>query len=298
MRKRAQIKEQPMTPRISFEYFPPKSLKASFQLWETVKELAPYAPEFVSVTYGAGGTTRQLTHEAVETIHKQYGLRVAAHLTCVEATKAETLEIADRYAQAGVTDIVALRGDAPEGAARFTAHADGFASSVELVQALAETGKFRLHVGAYPECHPDSVDAAQNITWLKAKIDAGASRAITQFFFEAETFLRFRDACAAAGITAPIVPGIMPIHNWAQARRFALGCGTNVPAWMDEGFEKAAQTNSAADFSTAICTEMCDQLLNEGVEQLHFYTLNRPTLTGQVCRALGIKPDHTLRNVA
>lgn len=286
------------TPRISFEFFPPQSLDASFRLWETVQVLAPLKPAFVSVTYGAGGTTRKLTHEAVTTIGKNYGLNVAAHLTCVDATRAETMEIAQSYADAGVTEIVALRGDAPKGQARFTPHPEGFADSVELIAALAETGRFTLRVGAYPEPHPEAANTAADVAWLKRKIDAGASSAITQFFFEAETFLRFRDACAAAGINAPIIPGILPIDNWEGTKRFAARCGTQVPAWLDEAFTTAKRDGREALLSTAICTELCDTLLREGVEDLHFYTLNRPQLTRDVCHALGVTPEVSLEKVA
>lgn len=286
------------TPRISFEFFPPQSLDASFRLWETVQVLAPLKPSFVSVTYGAGGTTRKLTHEAVTTIGRNYGLNVAAHLTCVDATRAETLEIAHSYADAGVTEIVALRGDAPKGQTRFTPHPDGFADSVELIEALAATGRFTLRVGAYPEPHPEAADTAADVAWLKRKIDAGASSAMTQFFFEAETFLRFRDACAAAGITAPIIPGILPIDNWEGTKRFAARCGTQVPLWLDEAFTTAKRDGREALLSTAICTELCDTLLREGVEDLHFYTLNRPQLTREVCHALGIAPEVSLEKVA
>ncbi|MDZ4134331.1 MAG: methylenetetrahydrofolate reductase, partial [Paracoccaceae bacterium] len=173
------------TPRISFEFFPPQTLDASFRLWETVQMLAPLKPAFASVTYGAGGTTRQLTHDAVTTIGRNYGLNVAAHLTCVDASRAETLEIAAAYAKAGVTEIVALRGDAPKGAARFAPHPEGFANSVELIEALAVTGNFTLRVGAYPEPHPEASDPLADVRWLKRKIEAGAQSAITQFFFEA-----------------------------------------------------------------------------------------------------------------
>jgi len=285
-------------PRISFEFFPPQTLDASFRLWETVQVLAPLKPSFVSVTYGAGGTTRKLTHEAVTTIGRNYGLNVAAHLTCVDATRAETLEIAQSYADAGVTEIVALRGDAPKGQARFTPHPDGFADSVELIAALADTGRFTLRVGAYPEPHPEAANTAADVAWLKRKIDAGASSAITQFFFEAETFLRFRDACAAAGITAPIIPGILPIENWDGTKRFAARCGTAVPQWLDEAFTTARRDGREALLSTAICTELCDTLLREGVEDLHFYTLNRPQLTRDVCHALGVAPEVSLEKVA
>jgi len=287
------------TPRISFEFFPPKSLEASFRLWETVRLLAPLRPDFVSVTYGAGGTTRKLTHEAVTTIGKEFGLNVAAHLTCVDATRAETLEIARSYAAAGVRELVALRGDPPKGQGRFTAHPDGFADSVELIEALAATGDFTIRVGAYPEPHPEAADATADVLWLKRKFQAGADSAITQFFFEAETFLRFRDACAKAGIdTARIIPGIIPIENWSGIRKFALATGTSVPAWMDEAFEKAARDGREDLLATALCTELCDRLMAEGVPALHFYTLNRPTLTRDVCHALGVSAQVALQNVA
>ena len=286
------------TPRISFEFFPPQTLDASFRLWETAQVLAPLKPSFVSVTYGAGGTTRKLTHEAVTTIGKNYGLNVAAHLTCVEATKAETLEIAKSYSDAGVTEIVALRGDAPKGAERFTPHPEGFASSVELIEALADTGKFKLRVGAYPEPHPDAADTLADVRWLKAKIDAGASSAITQFFFEADTFFRFRDACEKAGITAPIIPGILPIQSWEGTKRFAARCGTKVPAWVEEAFTAAKRDGREELLATALCTERCDTLIQGGVEDLHFYTLNRPGLTRDVCHALGVVPDAVLEKVA
>ncbi len=285
-------------PSVSFEFFPPKSLEASFRLWETVQVLAPLKPSFVSVTYGAGGTTRQLTHEAVTTIGKNYGLNVAAHLTCVDATRAETLEIAESYAAAGVTEIVALRGDAPKGQARFTPHPDGFASSIDLIEALAATGKFTLRVGAYPDPHPEAIGPQADIAFLKRKIEAGAHSAITQFFFEPETFLRFRDACAAAGITAPILPGILPIENWDGVRKFAANCGAAIPQWLDDAFATAKRDGREDLLATAICTELCDTLIGEGVDHLHFYTLNRPQLTRDVCFALGILPEVSLEKVA
>ncbi len=285
-------------PRISFEFFPPQTLDASFRLWETVQMLAPLAPNFVSVTYGAGGTTRKLTHEAVSAIGQNFGLNVAAHLTCVDASREETLAIAETYAAAGVTEIVALRGDAPKGADRFIAREDGFASSVELIAALADTGKFKIRVGAYPEAHPDSASFGQNVDWLKRKIDAGASSAITQFFFEAETFFRFRDTCEKAGITAPIIPGILPITSWSGAKRFAERCGTAVPAWLDEAFAHAVRDGREDLLAIALATELCDDLLQGGVEDLHFYTLNRPHLTRDICFALGIVPEVSLQNVA
>ncbi len=286
------------TPIVSFEFFPPQTLDASFRLWETVQTLAPLNPSFVSVTYGAGGTTRKLTHDAVTTIGRNYGVKVAAHLTCVDASREETLAIADAYAAAGVTEIVALRGDAPKGAERFTAQPDGFASSVDLVAALAATGKFTLRVGAYPEAHPDSTDVTAGVRWLKAKLDAGATSAITQFFFEADTFLRFRDLCAAEGITAPIIPGILPITSWDGAKRFAARCGTRVPPRLDEAFQMAARDGREELLALTHCTTMCTRLVEEGVDALHFYTLNRPHLTREVCRAMGVVPQMALANVA
>jgi methylenetetrahydrofolate reductase (NADPH) len=285
-------------PRISFEFFPPRNLEASFKLWETVQMLAPLRPGFVSVTYGAGGTTRELTHQAVKAIGENFGLNVAAHLTCVDATRAETLEIAESYAAAGVTELVALRGDAPKGADRFTAHKDGFASSVDLIAALAETGKFKLRVGAYPDKHPEAADAQADVLWLKRKLDAGASSAITQFFFEAETFLRFRDRCEKAGITAPVIPGILPIENWEGVRRFAQRCGTPVPQWLDDAFAAAKRDGREDLLSVALATELCDTLRSEGVEDFHFYTLNRPHLTRDICHALGVVQQVALEKVA
>ena len=286
------------TPRVSFEFFPPQTLDGSFRLWDTVQTLAPLKPDYVSVTYGAGGTTRRLTHDAVATIRRNYGLNVAAHLTCVDATRAETLEIAESYAAVGVTEIVALRGDAPDGAERFTPHPDGFASSVELVAALAATGKYTIRVGAYPETHPEAADARADITWLKRKIDAGATSAITQFFFEAETFLRFRDGCAAAGITAPIIPGILPITGWDGAKRFAARCGAHVPQRLDEAFHMAARDGREGLLALTHCTTLCTRLIAEGAEDLHFYTLNRPQLTREVCHALGLTSAAALEMVA
>ena len=284
-------------PTVSFEFFPPKSLQASFRLWDCVQTLAPLDPTFVSVTYGAGGTTRQLTHEAVEALNKTTPLSVAAHLTCVNATREETLEIADTYKAAGVNHIVALRGDPPKGSGAFKAHPEGFSGSIDLTRALADKG-FDVTVGAYPEPHPDATDLQECIDHLKAKIDAGATRAITQFFFEADTFLRFRDACADAGITAPILPGILPIENWNGVQKFAAQCGANIPQVLRDAFTNAVNTDSADLLATAQATELCDDLIGEGVDHLHFYTLNKPELTRDVCHALGIVPKQQLENVA
>jgi methylenetetrahydrofolate reductase (NADPH) len=286
------------TPSVSFEVFPPKSIDAAFKLWDTAQALAPLAPRFFSVTYGAGGTTRDLTHDAAAVLHRTSGLPVSAHLTCVGASVAETMDVAEKFHAAGVTEIVALRGDPEGGAEKFTPHADGFKNSVELIEALALLDKFTIRVGAYPDCHPDAVSQHANIQYLKRKFDAGADEALTQFFFEPESFLRFRDQCAAAGITKPIIPGILPITNWTSARKFAERCGTKIPAWMDEAYRAAERDGRTGLLSTSLCTELCSELVAEGVDSLHFYTLNRPELTRDVCRALGVTPQSQMSNVA
>ncbi len=285
-------------PKVSFEFFPPKSLEASFRLWDTVQTLAPLQPRFVSVTYGAGGTTRTLTREAVGTLHSATGLNVAAHLTCVNATRDETLAIADEFHDAGVREIVALRGDAPKDSDGFKPHPGGFNDSCELIAALKERDQFTIRVGAYPEIHPEAADAGADVAYLKRKFEAGADEAITQFFFDTDTFLRFRDRCAAAGIDKPIIPGIFPIENWAGARRFAQSCGTSVPEWLDNAFAKAERDGRSDLLAIAHATEMCSKLMDHGVENLHFYTLNRPDLTRDICHALGVTPKVALRDVA
>ena len=285
-------------PAVSFEVFPPKSVDASFRLWETAQALAPLSPRFFSVTYGAGGSTRDLTHDSAHVLRRSSGLPVAAHLTCVGASKSETMDVAANFAKIGVTDIVALRGDPENGADRFVPHKDGFENSCDLIEALADTGKFTIRVGAYPDTHPEATDQKANIEWLKRKFDAGADEAISQFFFEAETFLRFRDACVAAGIDKPITPGILPVTNWTSARKFADRCGATVPAWVDEAFTTALRDDRHDLLATALCTELCSDLTDEGVDALHFYTLNRPELTRNVCRALGVTPQAALSDVA
>ena len=286
------------TPNVSFEVFPPRTVDAAFKLWDTAQALAPLAPRFFSVTYGAGGSTRDLTHDAAHVLRRTSGLPVAAHLTCVGASRKETMEVAQNFAKAGVTDIVALRGDPEDGAATFTPHPEGFQDSCELIEALADTGKFNIRIGAYPDRHPEAADSQADIDWLKRKFDAGADEAITQFFFEADTFLRFRDACAKAGIDKPITPGILPVVNWTSARKFADRCGAHVPDWVDQAFETALRDDRHDLLATAICTELCSDLIDEGVENLHCYTLNRADLTRDVCRALGVTPQVTLSDVA
>jgi methylenetetrahydrofolate reductase (NADPH) len=239
-----------------------------------------------------------LTHEAVCTLQDQQNLRVAAHLTCVDATQAETRDIARKYAAAGVTDIVALRGDPPKGSAGFQATQDGFTSSVALIRDLSKTDDFNIMVGAYPEKHPDAASQDADIAYLKAKIDAGASTAITQFFFEADTFFRFRDKCVKAGITAPIIPGILPVENWAGVQKFSAACRASIPAVLNDAFTRATRDGDTQLLATAVAAELCDDLIQGGVDHLHFYTLNRPQLTRDVCTALGLTPQRRLQNVA
>ena len=274
-------------PKVSFEFFPPKTLQASFNLWESLRILTPLNPDFVSVTYAAGGSTRKLTQEMTETIQHKYQLDVAAHLTCVDASKDETLAIANAYIKAGVTQIVALRGDAPNGAG-FVPHAHGFSNAIELVTALAKAGVDKIYVGAYPEPHPEARYKDADVDWLKRKIDAGASAAITQFFFDSDIFLRFRDRCVKAGITAPIIPGILPIENWDNTKKFAARCGASIPASLDAEFAMAKRNKVEDILSVVVATDLCADLIAEGVDAFHFYTLNKPHLTRDVCLALGI----------
>ena len=275
----------PQTTSLSFEFFPPHNADASARLLRSVERLAPLGPKYVSVTYGAGGTTRERTVSAIKTIQDRARLCVAGHLTVVGASKAETLEVARGYAAMGVRRIVALRGDAPKGQDKFTAHPDGFKNAVELVTGLKDVGNFDISVAAYPEKHPDSSDMKTEIENLKRKIDAGASSAITQFFFENEDFLRYRDMAANAGITAPIIPGIIPVENFTKMLSFAEMCQAKVPEWMHQAFRNAG--NEAEILATAICADQCDELQAEGVDHLHFYTLNNPDLVYNICRALG-----------
>lgn len=276
-------------PAVSFEFFPPKSLQGSFRLWDCIRTLAPLGPEWVSVTYGAGGTTRELTREAVAAIGKEFGLRVAGHLTCVDATQEETMAVARGFRKAGVEDIVALRGDPPKGTDGFTPHPGGFADSVDLITALASNG-FNVRVGCYPDGHPEATSPGADIDWLKRKIDAGASEAVSQFFFDPETFLRFRDRCVAAGIDAPIVPGILPIEDFAKVSKFAGSCGAVIPDDLRAAFGVAQRDDRADLLAVAQAVELADRLVEEGCGHLHFYTLNKPELTRDVCTALGLVP--------
>ena len=296
--EKLQMEYQMTSLNVSFEFFPPKTIEASFRLWDTVQTLAPLAPRFVSVTYGAGGTTRRLTREAVAAIAGSTDLSVAAHLTCVDATKEDTLSLAKSWADLGVKDIVALRGDPPKGTERFAPHPEGFANSCEMIEALAASGDFNIRVGAYPHKHPEAASLKNDVDWLKRKIDAGASEAITQFFFEADDFFRFRDLCDKSGITAPITPGILPIENWAGTKAFAQRCGAQIPDWMDAAFQTALRDDRSDLLSVALSTELCSDLIDGGVENFHFYTLNKPELTRDICAAIGVTPQTVLQKVA
>jgi methylenetetrahydrofolate reductase (NADPH) len=260
------------------------------QLWEAVQQLRHLQPDFVSVTYGAGGSTRERTHKTVARIIAEAKLPAAAHLTCVDASRSETQAIAQQYWDAGVRHIVALRGDAGEPGAPFVPHSDGFRNAEELVHGLHQVAPFEISVAAYPEKHPDSPCAVSDLDNLKRKIDAGANRAITQFFFDAEVYLRFRDRAEAAGITVPIVPGILPVTNVAQARKFAGQCGAQIPAWMDGLFEGLDERPAARQLVAAtVAAELCRKLYAGGVRQFHFYTLNRAELAYAICHLLGMR---------
>ncbi|WP_423140966.1 methylenetetrahydrofolate reductase [NAD(P)H] [Parablastomonas sp. CN1-191] len=280
---------------ISFEFFPPKSEAMQAQLWQTLETLAPLGPEFVSVTYGAGGTTRERTHATVARIAQETAIPAAAHLTCVEASRADVDAVARAYWEAGVRHVVALRGDMPAGPGTpFAPHPDGYANAAELVAGLKAIAPFEISVAAYPECHPDSADEAADIANLAAKVGAGASRALTQFFFEPDAFFRFRDAAAAAGIDVPLVPGIMPVTNYANIQRMAAMCGTAVPAWLGKLFEGLDDHPGSRQLVAAtVAAEMCRRLYAGGVRDFHFYTLNRAELSYAICHLLGVRPKGT-----
>lgn len=284
---------------ISFEFFPPKTEKMEQQLWDAIVTLAPLGPRFVSVTYGAGGSTRERTHNTVARIATETSIPAAAHLTCVDATRDEIAEIADAYWNAGVRHIVALRGDPPNAGGKFEPHPQGYASAAELVEGLRKLHPFEISVSAYPETHPEAATAQSDIDFLKRKLDAGASRAITQFFFEPETFFRFRDAVAAAGIDPEIVPGIMPVSNFAAIQRMSKMTGTAIPEWMAHLFEGLDDHPAARQLVAAtISAEMCRRLYAGGVRQFHFYTLNRAELSYAICHLLGKRPADNIKEAA
>ncbi|WP_375403100.1 methylenetetrahydrofolate reductase [NAD(P)H] [uncultured Sphingomonas sp.] len=281
---------------VSFEFFPPKSDKMDAQLWEAVEMLAPLGPRFVSVTYGAGGSTRERTHATVARLQRETPIAAAAHLTCVEASREEIDQVAHEYWAAGVRHIVALRGDMPTPGARFAPHPGGYENAADLVAGLRKLHPFELSVAAYPERHPDSACDDSDLDNLKRKIDAGANRAITQFFFSPDVYFRFRDRAAAAGITAEIVPGILPVMSVAQVRRFAGQCGAAIPDWMDRLFEGLDDRPAARQLVAAtIAAELCRRLYAGGVREFHFYTLNRAELAYAICHMLGLRPQAVAR---
>lgn len=276
---------------VSFEFFPPKTEAMAETLWSSIQTLAPLEPRFVSVTYGAGGSTRERTHATVKRILEETPLTPAAHLTCVGASRSEIDSIAQDYWDLGVRHIVALRGDPPEAGQPYCAHPDGYAGAAELVAGLKAIAPFEISVAAYPECHPDSADRAADIENLKRKVDAGANRAITQFFFSADCFFRFQDDVAKAGLDIEVVPGILPVSNVATTRRFAAQCGANIPDWLDHLFEGLDSLPGARQLIAAtVAAELAGQLYAGGVRHFHFYTLNRAELSYAICHLLGARP--------
>jgi methylenetetrahydrofolate reductase (NADPH) len=275
---------------VSFEFFPPKTEAMNETLWRSIQMLAPLGPRFVSVTYGAGGSTRERTHQTVSRIVRETGLAAAAHLTCVDASREEIDSIARSYWEAGVRHIVALRGDPPEEGRNYEARADGYADAAALVAGLKKVAPFEISVACYPEVHPQASCPDSDLDNLKRKVDAGADRAISQFFFSAEAFFRFRDRAAAAGIWVEIVPGILPVSNVAQTRKFAGQCGAAIPDWMDKMFEGLDALPAARQLIAAtIAAELCGQLYAGGVRHFHFYTLNRAELAYAICHLLGVR---------
>jgi len=275
---------------VSFEFFPPKNATMNETLWQSVETLAPLGPRFASVTYGAGGSTRERTHQQVVRIQNEARIPAAAHLTCVEATREEVDEVARHYWDEGIRHIVALRGDAPDGQSQYAPHPGGYANAVELIAGLKKVANFEISVAAYPEVHPDSPDRQADLDNLKAKFDAGATRAITQFFFDPQCFFDFRDRAAAAGIDGEIVPGIMPVLSFAAVRRMSGLCGTAIPPWMEGLFDGLDDRPAARQLvSATIAAELCRRLYAGGVRQFHFYTLNRAELSYAICHMLGLR---------
>ena len=278
------------SPRVSFEFFPPKNPQMETQLWTTVKALEPLLPQYVSVTYGAGGSTRDATFETVRRIAAQTHLRPAAHLTCVGHGRKDIAQLLERYWEAGVRHIIALRGDHPAGSGSATPP-DGLAYAADLVAFIKTVADFEISVAAYPETHPQAQSADADLDNLKRKLDAGASRAITQYFFDSAPFLKFLERARRAGISAPIVPGILPVTNFAQVVRFSAMCGTSVPDWLSELFDGLDNDQDTRKLMAAmVATEQCRSLQSEGVTDFHFYTLNRADLILGICRRMGLKP--------
>ncbi len=276
-------------PKISFEFFPPKTPELDAKLWTAITRLAPLKPRFVSVTYGAGGSTQARTQNIVTRIHQEIALRAAAHLTCVGASRTELDAVARGFWQAGIRHVVALRGDPPAGTGRYRPHADGYAHAADLVAGLKRIADFEVSVAAYPETHPDATSPAADLEQLRRKVDAGAARAITQFFFEADYFLRFLDRVRAAGIEVPVVAGILPVNNFAQVARFSAGCGATVPDWMVRRFEGLDDDpERRQEVATEVGVRLCRALYDQGVDEFHFYTTNRSEIPIAICAALGV----------
>ncbi len=276
----------------SFEFFPPKTEEMEKALWEAIHRLEPLSPDFVSVTYGAGGSTRARTHTTVERIARDTRLRPAAHLTCVGASKGEIDDVIREYWDAGVRHIVALRGDSPGGVdAPYTAPPDGYQRTEDLVAAIKRIGDFEVSVTAYPEKHPQSPTLFHDVEALKRKVDAGADRAISQFFFDNSVYLRYLDVAAAAGIHVPIVPGIVPVLNFKQTTGFAMRAGASVPAWLAERFDGLENDLATRRLvAAAVCAEQVIDLVDHGVTQFHFYTMNRADLVYAICHLVGVRP--------
>jgi len=278
---------------VSFEFFPPKTDEAEANLWKAVRRLEPLNPAFVSVTYGAGGSTRERTHRTVQRMLAETTLKPAAHLTCVEASREEVDQVIDDYKTIGVDHIVALRGDPPGNAGiggAYQPRADGYANATELAQAIQRVGGFQTTVGAYPEKHPESPSIEHDIDVLKAKVDAGATRALSQFFFDIDAFLRFRDRIRTAGVTIPLIPGIMPVSNFAGLQRMSAACGASVPGWLAahfDGLDDDPETRKL--LAASVAAETCARLQEEGFSDFHFYTLNRADLVYAICRVLGVR---------
>jgi methylenetetrahydrofolate reductase (NADPH) len=282
--------ETPGKPKVSFEFFPPQTEAMDTILWKSVKRLAVLAPRFVSVTYGADGSTRERTHAAVARVKNETSLTAAPHLTCIGASRGEIDEIAREYWDLGIRHLVALRGDPPKNVTQYVPHRGGYAYAADLVAGLKRVADFDISVAAYPEVHPEAPNAQFDLDNLKRKIDAGATRAITQFFFEVDTFLRFRETCARAGIQSAIVPGILPITRFPQLQRFAEQCGASIPQWLAERFEGLDDDDETRQLIAAsVAIEQVRLLQREGVDEFHFYTLNRAELTFAICHALGVR---------
>jgi methylenetetrahydrofolate reductase (NADPH) len=278
-------------PKVSFEFFPPQDVASESRLWQVIEALAPLSPAFFSVTYGAGGSTRERTDRIVRRVHTETVIPPAAHLTCVGASRTDVDTLARSWWECGIRQIVALRGDAPKGQGRYAPHPQGYENAAALVEGLRRIADFDISVAAYPECHPDSPSVEADIDNLKRKVDNGANRAITQYFFENGDFLRFRDRIAAAGIDVPLVPGILPVTNFARILQFSRQCGATVPprmAALFDGLDDDPETRNLIAGTVAV--EQCEGLLREGVEHFHFYTLNRAALTKAICWRLGVRP--------